>query len=196
MARVPAFQAGHAGSIPVTRSTVTHPDLDLVLPLVRPQFDADDGEPPIADVLVASLVVVYAFDRDDRFHLLARADLDRLGVDQAHVATAARDNLLDRLDDLEILERPDGCGMVRLDGNLDASVLLVPELWADIEKILGKVVLVAVPARDVVLFCGAGGTSEKRALEAARDRALAVGNRRITADLLRFSAGSWLVEPT
>jgi hypothetical protein len=80
--------------------------------------------------------------------------------------------------------------MVRLDGNLEASTLVVPQLWADIADILSDDVMVAVPTQDVVLFCGASNQSAMRALGAARDRALAVSEHGITKDLLRFSAAS------
>jgi hypothetical protein len=173
--------------------------LGSVVPLVRldvgREEPPDDPSAPVRDFLVGSLVVVYAFDEGTRFRTVAQRDLAQLGVDQAALAVAAHDHLLDRMGDLEILERPDGCGMVRLDGNLEASALLVPQLWDNIGEILGDEVLVAVPAPDIVLFCGAGNHAVRLALRAARDRALAVGHHKMTSDLFRFQGGSWHVEP-
>jgi uncharacterized protein YtpQ (UPF0354 family) len=176
----------------------SEPGLDCVVPLVRADADWEekaDPSAPVIEVLAGSLVVVYAFDEDTQFRMVAQRDLVRLGVDRAALSEAAHDHLLDRMADLQLLDRPDGCGMVRLDGNLESSAILVPELWHDIGEILGDEVLVAVPARDIVLFCGAGNDAVKRALRAARDRALAVGDHKITGDLFRFHGGSWQVEP-
>ncbi len=178
-------------------------ELDHLVPFVRagiPERDgpsrwARDRAAPVMDPLVGSLIVVYAFDRDDGFHPIAHHDLDRLGIDQATLAAAATDNLINRMAALQLLERPDGCGMVRLDGHLEASVILVPQLWSDIAEILAEEVLVAVPAPDIVLFCGAGDGPAGRALRAARDRALAVGDHALTKDVLRFAAGWWQIEP-
>lgn len=155
----------------------------------------DEPSTPVVDLLVGSLIVVYAFDRGDHFRTVTRGDLAALGVDQHTLANAAVENLIDRLCDVQLLERPDGCGMVRLDGNLEASVLLVPQLWHDIAEILSDEVIIAVPSRDIVLFCGAGSESNRRALLSARDRALAVGNDTITRDLFSYQAGILQIEP-
>jgi uncharacterized protein YtpQ (UPF0354 family) len=155
----------------------------------------DDPSTPVIDFLVGSLVVLYAFDLDDQFRMVTHHDLDALGVDQAALVTAASDNLIDRMGELQILERPDGCGMLRLDGNLESSALLVPQLWRDIAGILSDEVIVAVPARDIVLFCGFGNERNREALSAARDRALAVGDHIMTKDLLRFHDDAWQIEP-
>ncbi len=176
----------------------TEPGLECVVPLVRADAhweELADPSAPVVEALVGSLVVVYAFDEDTRFRMVAQRDLVRLGVDRDALAVAAYDHLLDRMADLQLLDRPDGCGMVRLDGNLESSAILVPQLWHDIGEILGDDVLVAVPARDIVLFCGAGNDAVKPALRAARDRVLAVGDHKITTDLFRFHAESWQVEP-
>ncbi len=85
--------------------------------------------------------------------------------------------------------------MLRLDGNLEASLLVVTGLWDNIAEILGDQVVVAVPTPELVLFCGAGNHTVRRALRTARDRALAVFDDRLTDELFRFSGGAWHVEP-
>jgi uncharacterized protein YtpQ (UPF0354 family) len=173
--------------------------LDTVVPVVRGGGPAaiDDSGKFVVEPLGGSLVVFYAFDHGDAFHAVTLSDLGALGVDRATLAAAALDNLIDRMGDLEILERPDGCGMLRLDGHLDASALLITQLWRDIAGILSDEVLVAVPTLDAVLFCAAGAGPKRRALIAARDRAIAVAKETLTTDLLRFDrAGSWQLEPS
>jgi uncharacterized protein YtpQ (UPF0354 family) len=150
----------------------------------------------VVDPLTGSLVVMYAWDAGDPTLVVTSQDLESLGVDRPSLAAAALDNLVDRMSDLQILERPDGCGMLRIDGTLEASALLVTSLWRDIAAVLSDDVLVAVAARDTVLFCAAGIAPHRRALVAARDRALAVGNHRLTDELFRFDANStWQREP-
>ncbi len=164
--------------------------LQVVIPLVQSD-QAWRTDAPLVDPVVASLVVVYAIPRDRGRYLVTDADLPLLGVDRAELAAAATDNLLDRMADLEVLERPDGCGMLRLGDSLEASSLVVLQLWQNIAEILADDVLVAVPARDVVLFCPAQGFSPRRALRSARDRALAVSNHQLTAELLLFTSDGW-----
>jgi hypothetical protein len=179
----------------MTASHGLPPGLDTVIPLVRTVRGAPSGdsEDAVVGPLAGSLVVWYAFDHNLR--VVTHSDLATLGVDQVSLAAAALDNLINRMGDLEILERPDGCGMLRLDGTLEASALLVIPLWRDIAGILSDEVVVAVPTLDAVLFCGAGALSHRRALVAARDRALAVGNHPLTNELLRFDGrGSWQLE--
>jgi len=183
------------------------PGLEAVVPIVRADHseeirdraaggvDESDPSAPVFDVLAGALIVLYAFDDGERFRTVAQRDLTRLGVDPAAVATAAQDNLIDRLEALEVLERPDGCGMLRLDGNLEASLLVVSGLWDNIAEILGDEVVVTVPTPELVLFCGAGNHTVRRALRTARDRALAVFDDRLTDELFRFSGGAWHVEP-
>ncbi|MDQ1429331.1 MAG: hypothetical protein QOK39_2807 [Acidimicrobiaceae bacterium] len=178
------------GRVPLRR-------LESIVPVIRGRDPAapDEFDTFVVQPLAGSLVALYAFDHGDAFHVVTLADLDALGVDRAALAAAALDNLIDRMGYLEILERPDGCGMLRFDGSLEASALLVTQLWRDIAGILGDEVLVAVPTLDTVLFCAAGAMRNRRALVAARDRAIAVSKRALTADLLRFDdACIWQVD--
>lgn len=186
------------------------PGLDCVVPLVRaderheaaveasrPTAALQLGDPsaPVMRFLVGSLLVLYAFDIGSGYRFVMTHDLDRLGIDSDQLHDAALTNLRTASGAARFNEQPGGnVGMLTVDGNLEASMLLLPELWGDLKIRLGaNELLVSVPARDVVLYGVNGEGDTMIALTSARDRVLSTGDHLVTRDILRFHDGGWVI---
>ena len=104
------------------------------------------------------LIILYAEDTPRNIRYLGDEDLDDLGVDRAGLRQAAIANLDRLLPDVQA-QGSDGTYMLIADGNYEASLLLFDDIWnGDLWStgslpVTGEVVI-AVPARDMLLVTG------------------------------------------
>jgi uncharacterized protein YtpQ (UPF0354 family) len=69
------------------------------------------------------------------------------------------------------LRLADAVNIVRLDGTLEASLLLVDHLWPQVARAVAGETIVAVPSRDVLAVSGTEITNGIETLRWAVDRA-------------------------
>lgn len=98
-----------------------------------------------------ALIVAYAIDTPSNIAYLNEDDLRELGVQPSELRALAIRNLRHLLPRIEV-QRGERLGMVVADGNYEASLLLFDDLWARESARLRGVPVVAVPARDLLLF--------------------------------------------
>lgn len=151
----------------------------MIVPVLKradpaPRDDALDLRPdlrPLADNLAGELLIMYAFDLPGHFEYLSCRDCQSLGIDHASLRSLSVRNLTRRRTKPEIL-RPSGAAfMLRLDGDLEASLLLADHLWPQLQRRVGGEIVVAVPSRDVLAISGTGITGGVQALRRAVARA-------------------------
>ena len=133
------------------------------------QIQHDNGTPPgglLSQPLAGELHLVYVIDTGDAFRTLQRSELAELGIaDEDALQQIALTNL--RQYSAGRAENHDyGSGIHRLvlDGFLDASLILIlPQLTGIGDHPDG--ILLAVPARDALLYCDAGDSAAIRVLQ-------------------------------
>lgn len=174
---------------------------DLV-PLVRDRAYVDelgDRSGPdgvIAMPFVADLFIVLAFDGEHTQHLATRRTLSRLGIDEPDEALEiARANLAEKITEVEqrTLDVDDGplVGMLATGGDLEASLLLLEDVWARIALGVEGPLVVCVPARDVVLFADAAVDGALARMGEIADEILVRGDHVISPTLLRHTVHGW-----
>ncbi len=104
------------------------------------------------------LIILYAEDTPRNIRYLGDQELEDLGVDRAGLRAAAIANL-DRLLPEVQAQGSDGTYMLIADGNYEASLLLFDDIWSGDLWTTGSLpvtgeVVVAVPARDVLVVTG------------------------------------------
>lgn len=168
------------GSMSETMETkaATVPDPELIVPVVKDRGWADEvraavqeaGHPEeglrmVVDDLNEDLIVVYAEDRPDSLVYFNRAGLQDAGVPREGLRELAVRNLLRQLPPIQ---RHGGEGVYGLaaGGNLEASLLLVPDLWTKAWFPVRGDLVVAIPARDLLFVTG---TDEPERIEALRN---------------------------
>jgi len=123
---------------------------------------------PVARSLKNGLLALYAVDEGDSFTFVQRRHVSEadLALDELH--SLALSNLATRAKGNVVIRRDGRLHFVLLDGNLDASLLLLDELWESaLAGFVSGSFAVAVPARDVLAFCDADsvqGLAELRCL--------------------------------
>ena len=151
----------------------------MIVPVIkrgdpRPSDDAIVLPPefrPLAEELVGELNVMYAFDLPGHFEYLSEHHCKDLGLDPDGLRQLAVRNLTMRRGKPEILRPSDVVCMLRLDGDLEASLLLVDHLWPQIAPGIAGEIVVAVPSRDVLAVSGTGITGGIQRLLNAVDHA-------------------------
>jgi hypothetical protein len=119
---------------------------------------------------VADLAVVYAWDRTSTLVYAQLADLQQLGISIDDAQPIALANLRKRLP-RELSTRGDGKSFLfTAGGNIEASLILLPEIWDGLTKQLAGDIIACALARDVLLVTATGIPGGIESLTSARDR--------------------------
>lgn len=147
---------------------------------------------PVTEPLVADLLVTYAFDLPDMFKMASVSDLQRLSIEPVELRRLALTNLRKQLPQIGVAEEPPLKRIVT-GQDLEACSLLARSFWEDLAREVPGELVVAVPSRNVVLFCGSqteGGLGAIQALaEAIRGQEPVHG---LSEHLLTWRDGAWV----
>jgi uncharacterized protein YtpQ (UPF0354 family) len=136
-------------------------DASMIVPVIKRQLGPSDDAielPPewriLSEDLVGDLFICYAFDMPGHFLYVLEHDRMALGLDPDGLRKLSVRNLTRLRSKPEIL-RPSGpVLMLRLDGDLEASLLLVDHLWPQLARGIAGEMIVAVPGRDILAVSG------------------------------------------
>jgi uncharacterized protein YtpQ (UPF0354 family) len=135
----------------------------------------DASQQPVFDDFNGELVVVYAEDTDKRTRYLSSSEI--LGVERSKLRSLAVDNLMRLMPRIEMRQFAEGAFMITSHADYGASLVLADGIWSgDQIKVNGDIV-VAVPAKDVILATG------------SRDRSNLKAMRGLAHDLAKGSGG-------
>ena len=160
-------------------------DLTRALPYLSPALSAEDTGPihaygtadgPIVRTFSSTLLITYRIEEPGALVFVRERDVERTMRDELHVR--ALDNLRVHVMRRKLRFEPRGAAHVaKLDGQHDASLLLLDELWDPPTRIAdptGELVAV-VPSQNVLLFTGSelpGGISELQTVAQTTQRSL------------------------
>lgn len=115
-----------------------------------------DASPLVEEPLVLGLSIYYVLDYQETLSYLTRADLTQSGYPADLISKIARENLSKKSRDLAVAPVSDNpwIGMVTLDGTYEGSLMVIPEVWRDLEVEHGSLGLV-YPGRGLVFVFNA-----------------------------------------
>jgi uncharacterized protein YtpQ (UPF0354 family) len=173
-------------------------DRTRIVPVIqdRQRFDAmqrrgREQTPPldlVAEPLNGELVVVYAENRLGALRILSSRD--DVG-DRARLREAALTNLSRILPKIEIRPGADGVLLVSAGGEFDASLLLADNLWTGGQIKVDGDIVVAVPAKDVLIVTGSHNAAGLARLRAAAAK-FAFGPNGLTSALFAYRDGKFV----
>src|ERR1043166_1559381 len=120
------------------------------MPTVISSRDAAFGDHHVLDVLFDDLFVGYSMGAADR--LMTWADFDRMQLNRRELRRRAAHTLDASLDRVNIHGQPPAL-MVDFRG-LESSLLLADGFWDSLEGAVPGEIVIAVPARDVMIVTG------------------------------------------
>jgi uncharacterized protein YtpQ (UPF0354 family) len=140
----------------------------------------------LADDFNNELVIVYAEDDPTRMRYLT-SDED-IGIARAELRKRAVDNLRRILPKIE-MQGDDHVLMVSAGGDYEASLLLIDEIWSGGQLKVNGDIVVAIPARDVLLVTGSHDRSGLKRMREAAAKLVAQGPYGLTDALFVYRNG-------
>ena len=178
----------------------TEPDRSTLVPRIKThQFTAalkgmnvPEDQLPYTEPLVADLLVTYAFDLPGMFQMASGAAIRELGIRPEEARGIAVANLKRQLPEIGFAEHGPVSRIVTGE-NLEACTLLAETFWDQIAAETDGEVVVSVPSRDVVLFCGSNSADGIAVLRAIAAEVLQEETTHgLTERLLVRRAGRWV----
>ncbi|WP_394848757.1 DUF1444 family protein [Pendulispora brunnea] len=178
-------------------------NLSRVLPYLKAVVPEDDPAPVmtlssedsfVVRPLVGGLLTTYVIDEGDRFVYVQERHLAAEGLTRDDLHERALANLGSLLSQHGVRVHPHGkIFALIVDGNLEATLMLLDKFWGAMERHVDAEELLAVaPARDV-LAVGPLGVDVAAELREVVTRVRG-GDHLLNEDLYRRSAGVWHVE--
>ena len=154
-----------------------------------------DGSGFLLRPFVGPLVISYIVDEGDSDRALRHRDLLAIGLDeQTELHEQAIANLAGHVKTVGIRPRLHGSMMtVAFDGDLEATLMLYPPLWAQLSENMGDELVVAVPARDVLAVSPLDSPEGIVELQAVVKRVWPRDDHPLTTELFLFSEGNWSI---
>jgi uncharacterized protein YtpQ (UPF0354 family) len=149
------------------------------------------NEPVVTD-LGNGLLVAYLVDKAGKFEYLQNKQLIKEGISKEKIFELGLLNLK-RLATKNFRLKPmKSIYAVFVDGNFEASLVLIPELWEKILKThISNKFIVAIPARDMLVFCDSESQAGIRDLTALIKRVKNDGDRLLSDKLYIREDNSW-----
>ncbi len=122
---------------------------------VRKAATERGGKPAdnVFEDLNEDLVILYAQDSPRNIRYLISDNLAELGLKKGELRALAVENLRSLLPDVELRQGP-LFSMITAGGDYEASLLLFEDLWTGGKLEVDGDIVIAVPARDLLLFTG------------------------------------------
>lgn len=160
----------------------------------EPALSLPKADEPVFRQTIQGLVAAFLVDEGDRFVYVAQRDLSTDRVTEDELERLGRQDL-ERLAVQNLRVTQHGpVFAVLLDGNFEASLLLVDSLWD--EKLVGLVserFVVTIPARDVLAFCDSASYEGVDQLRSISARVTDGGDHLLPPNLYIRSNGAWHV---
>jgi len=171
------------------------------MPYIKPDLSGDESQAvelghddsPVLRNLGNGLLVAYVTDAGQSFEFVQNRHLSKAKITEDELHGTAMNNLLEFIGERTRMQQHGDIFAMFLDGNFEASLLLVDPLWD--ESLIGCVpngFVVAVPARDVLAFTDAESTTGIAELRGVVGKLFPSGDHLISSDLYKREAGRWL----
>jgi uncharacterized protein YtpQ (UPF0354 family) len=158
---------------------------------VVPNIELSQDDSPVERPLVADLLVWYAFDEPTCFTMVAHRHLARLGLDKERLHEIALSNLRRLIPETEVYELSNGVSALICGGNFEATTLLLDEVWGQMSPRVQGDLVMAVPARDVVIFTGSNNREGLAHMRSKVSEVLETGDHILTRHFLVRRGNAW-----
>ena len=184
---------------PLTAKLAAGVDMTRIVPVIKDRAwlaelqgrfkQKSASQQPLYEDFAGELVVVYAEDTDKATRYLGSSEIQ--GFEPGRLRALAVENLMRLMPRIEMRQLAEGAYMITSHADYGASLILADDIWSgDQIKVNGDIV-VAVPAKDVVL---ATGSRDRQNLKAIRQLThdLAKGNGGLSETLFAYRKGRFV----
>ena len=167
------------------------PEIPRTDPTPALVLSTDDS--PVLRAFVTGLLTAYVVDEGETFSYVQGRDLREAAVREADLHRHALKNLSDITDGRVTIRESGPVRALFFDGNFEARLMLLDDLWTHGLRGYANDPVVAVPARDVLAFCDAGSPAGVVELRAVVQRVWPSADHRLSVSLSRRVDGMWRV---
>lgn len=202
---IPTIARRFVASSPKAPREATGLDRTRVVPVVKDQAWLKDYEkvqgaaagkpiPALSEELNDELVIVYAEDTPTRTRYLGANEFAAIGVARAELRAFATKNLGSVLPKINLIS---GAPVQSLTagGDYDASLLLFDHIWSSGQIKVNGDIIVAIPARDMLLITGSRDTQGMAGLRAMAAKYVKERPHRLTDKLFLYRQGRFYPLP-
>ena len=140
----------------------------------------------LSEPFISELVIVYAEDDPDKMRYLTTAEGG--GMSREELKALAIENLKRIVPSVQ-LRVHDNIMHMTANGDYDSSLLLIDEIWSGGKVRVDGDIVVAVPARDVLLVTGSRNRGGMRKMRELAAKVVAEGPFELTATLFAYRNG-------
>jgi uncharacterized protein YtpQ (UPF0354 family) len=169
---------------------------------LKAEVPSDDPSPALEltgdDAVVmrpfaSGLHIFYLIDEGESFSYVQERDLRAAGIGGDELHRKAIANLAALAEGNVTVEENGPIWSVSLDGNFEASLVLLDDLWTRGLREYAEEPVVAIPSRDVLAFCDAESVAGIAELHAVVKRVWPSGDHLVSENLYQRVDGKWRV---
>jgi uncharacterized protein YtpQ (UPF0354 family) len=169
------------------------PYLRPSLPSVEADVIVGGGNAPVLKDLYNGLLVAYVIDAGDHLQYVQQRHLGDSGIDESELHCHAIHNLAVLAKNKLRVEAHGKVFAAFLDGNFEASLILVDDFWdKSLVSTMPTGFVATIPARDVLAFCDLASSEGITQLCQAVARANKAGDHLLTPVLYRRQGRTWI----
>jgi len=136
---------------------------------------------------------LYAIDNEYGLEIIQDAHLGKWEINKAELHDIALENFRSLIA-TKMTARGDTNGiMFTIDGNLEAGLVLIDEIWEQLEEQVGESIVVSVPSRDVIVATGKSNRPMIDAFTENSKQILTTGDHPLSRNWFIREKGKWKV---
>jgi uncharacterized protein YtpQ (UPF0354 family) len=167
------------------------PEIPSADPAPVLSLNADDS--PILREFAPGLLTAYVVDEGESFCYVQGRDLRQAGMQEEELHRLAVANLAQLAEGKVTIRGSDQMWGLFFEGNLEASLMLLDDLWTYGLRKYAADPVVAIPSRDVLAFCDVGSSAGVSELRSVVSRVWPIGDHLLSQNLYRRVDGKWRV---
>jgi hypothetical protein len=134
---------------------------------------------------------LYAIDSGNNYEIIQQRHLNAWKINQSELEQIALDNLTTlTMTNLSVKGDTNGLMFV-LNGSLEAAIVLMDQIWDQLEEQIGENVVIAVPSRDVLMATGASNNTMQESFVKTSADIYKSTSYPLSQNLFIREAGSW-----
>jgi uncharacterized protein YtpQ (UPF0354 family) len=186
--------SNHVQGIVETLTDTCDARMTNIVPAVKDQqyLNFGDASRMMYEHLAGDLYMIYCIDSPKSITSLSKEDFGTLGIDEDRLRTLAMENLRRILPPIE----RHGTGpwfLLTAGGDYVASILLLDEVWDELQICVDGDVVAVAPTRDVLLFTGSASAEGIQAIRQKAEELTRTEAHVVSSTLLKRLNNGWTV---
>jgi uncharacterized protein YtpQ (UPF0354 family) len=134
---------------------------------------------------------LYAIDNGHSFDIIQDRHLSEWNINKEKLHTLAIENFRSLIVQKMTAKGDTNGIMFIVDGNLEAGLVLIDEIWAQLQDQIGESIVIAVPSRDVIMATGISNRTMIDQFKETSREILLTGDYPLSKNLFVRENGQW-----